>query len=136
MDRRKEARLHLCHRIVESNVRFSANLEFDWVGSIGAGVEDHVLILAPWKFRAISHRVDLRKENHQRAITDVALDAFTVEDYFVANFMTKSALSTLAFYSDFNLRHLVRSSVHVSLLFEIRVFLFYALVSYFRYESI
>lgn len=78
----------------------STNLENDWVLSVWTGVADCVFVPSPREARVVPHRVNLRKQNHQSAVADVALKGPVVEQDFVAHLTPKDAFPPLTFHGN------------------------------------
>ena len=80
----------------------SADFEHDGVFRVWTSVDYDILVFCPWKLAPVAHRVHFGKHDHQCAIADVALDSFSVEDDFVADFVSECAFSFLTNHSDFD----------------------------------
>ena len=66
---------------------------------------DHVFVLFPWELRVKAHRIDSWQYGSQGAVADGAFDCSSVEDDFVADFMSEMTFPFLALYRYFDDRH-------------------------------
>ena len=85
---------------------------------------DHIFVFFPWELCVEAHRIHPRHYSRQCAVADGSSDCSSVEDYFVANFVSKMARSLLAFHGYFNNRQ-VRSPLFV---LHVRILLSYFLI--------